>query len=166
MRGPSPSPPLGRPGLKGFGCYRLDPTPLPTASTTVVVTALLSPSSIIFSPCTSSPSSFLPHASKMANPKVFFDMTIGGAPAGRITMELRADVVYVFFSSPRQFPVADPVWVEHYAAPLRCASHGAALAGPGGLRCDLRAAPGRRLHWTARARRRVTAGCVRAVVFS
>mmetsp|Transcript_61526 Transcript_61526/g.165522 ORF Transcript_61526/g.165522 Transcript_61526/m.165522 type:complete len:174 (+) Transcript_61526:81-602(+) len=28
----------------------------------------------------------------MANPKVFFDMTIGGAPAGRITMELRADV--------------------------------------------------------------------------
>lgn len=29
----------------------------------------------------------------MANPKVFFDMTIGGAQAGRITMELRADVV-------------------------------------------------------------------------
>jgi len=29
----------------------------------------------------------------MANPKVFFDMTIGGADAGRITMELRADVV-------------------------------------------------------------------------
>nr|ABI14282.1 cyclophilin-like protein [Pfiesteria piscicida]ABI14283.1 cyclophilin-like protein [Pfiesteria piscicida]ABI14284.1 cyclophilin-like protein [Pfiesteria piscicida] len=28
----------------------------------------------------------------MANPKVFFDMTIGGSPAGRITMELRADV--------------------------------------------------------------------------
>mmetsp|Transcript_120034 Transcript_120034/g.168956 ORF Transcript_120034/g.168956 Transcript_120034/m.168956 type:complete len:173 (+) Transcript_120034:67-585(+) len=26
------------------------------------------------------------------NPKVFFDMTIGGTPAGRITMELRADV--------------------------------------------------------------------------
>ena len=29
----------------------------------------------------------------MAKPKVFFDITIGGAPAGRITMELRADVV-------------------------------------------------------------------------
>lgn len=27
------------------------------------------------------------------NPKVFFDITIGGAAAGRITMELRADVV-------------------------------------------------------------------------
>ncbi|XP_061886798.1 peptidyl-prolyl cis-trans isomerase-like isoform X1 [Entelurus aequoreus] len=29
----------------------------------------------------------------MANPKVFFDITIDGANAGRITMELRADVV-------------------------------------------------------------------------
>ncbi|CAL8318333.1 unnamed protein product [Lota lota] len=29
----------------------------------------------------------------MANPKVFFDITIGGANAGRIEMELRADVV-------------------------------------------------------------------------
>ncbi|KAJ6809885.1 peptidyl-prolyl cis-trans isomerase-like [Iris pallida] len=29
----------------------------------------------------------------MANPKVFFDMTIGGAPAGRIVMELFADTV-------------------------------------------------------------------------
>jgi peptidylprolyl isomerase len=27
----------------------------------------------------------------MSNPKVFFDVTIGGAPAGRITMELFAD---------------------------------------------------------------------------
>ena len=29
----------------------------------------------------------------MANPKVFFDMSINGAPAGRVTFELYADVV-------------------------------------------------------------------------
>jgi len=31
--------------------------------------------------------------SATSNPKVFFDITIGGSDAGRITMELRADVV-------------------------------------------------------------------------
>jgi hypothetical protein len=29
----------------------------------------------------------------MSNPKVFFDVTIGGSPAGRIVMELFADQV-------------------------------------------------------------------------
>merc|ERR1711935_811716 len=33
------------------------------------------------------------HQVKMSNPVVFFDMTIGGSPAGRIEMTLRADVV-------------------------------------------------------------------------
>jgi peptidyl-prolyl isomerase E (cyclophilin E) len=31
--------------------------------------------------------------SKMSNPKVYFDMSIGGKAAGRVIMELRADVV-------------------------------------------------------------------------
>jgi hypothetical protein len=30
---------------------------------------------------------------KLANPRVFFEISIGGRPAGRIVMELRADVV-------------------------------------------------------------------------
>ena len=29
----------------------------------------------------------------MSNPKVYFDMSIGGAPAGRVTMELFSDIV-------------------------------------------------------------------------
>merc|ERR1712061_443295 len=34
-----------------------------------------------------------PAPEAMSNPKVFFDITIGGTAAGRIVMELRADVV-------------------------------------------------------------------------
>jgi len=35
----------------------------------------------------------LTQTEKMSNPVVFFDMTIGGQPAGRIEMTLRADIV-------------------------------------------------------------------------
>jgi len=34
-----------------------------------------------------------PPQKTMANPRVFFDITAGGDPLGRIVMELRADVV-------------------------------------------------------------------------
>ena len=43
----------------------------------------------VFSIC---PNSRHPNRAMAANPKVYFDMTIGGTEAGRITMELRADV--------------------------------------------------------------------------
>lgn len=44
-------------------------------------------------PAANSPSTAPAHNPSMNNPKCFFDMTIGGAPAGKIVMELRADVV-------------------------------------------------------------------------
>ena len=57
----------------------------------------------------------------MSNPVVFFDMTIGGAPAGRIEMTLRADVV------PKTAEVrAAPKPARSYLActchPLSCAT--------------------------------------------
>ena len=67
----------------------------------------------------------------MSNPVVFFDMTIGGAPAGRIEMTLRADVV------PKTAEVrAAPKPARSYLActchPLSCAtaSRTARLAKP------------------------------------
>lgn len=38
----------------------------------------------------------------MSNPNVFFDVSIGGAPAGRIIMELFADQVPKVRSPPHQ----------------------------------------------------------------
>jgi cyclophilin family peptidyl-prolyl cis-trans isomerase len=42
------------------------------------------------------------------NPKVWFDMNIGGEPAGRITMELRADVVPKTAENFRQLCTGEP----------------------------------------------------------
>ena len=47
----------------------------------------------------------------MGTPVVFFDMTIGGAPAGRIEMTLRADVV------PK---TAEVRLIRRHAAPYAC----------------------------------------------
>ena len=43
----------------------------------------------------------------MPNPKVFFDVTIGDATAGRIEMELRADVVPVTAENFRSFCIGE-----------------------------------------------------------
>merc|ERR1719223_2386318 len=44
----------------------------------------------------------------MSNPKVYFDMTIGGKTAGRIVMELRADVVPKTAENFRQLCTGEP----------------------------------------------------------
>ena len=56
----------------------------------------------------SSPDDNIPPGEPGNNPKVFFDITIGSQPAGRIEMELRADVV------PKTAEVKDEtrVWRE------------------------------------------------------
>ena len=43
-----------------------------------------------------------------ANPKVFFDMTVGGADVGRIEMELRADVAPKTAENFRQLCTGEP----------------------------------------------------------
>lgn len=49
----------------------------------------------------------LPHYYR-SNPKVFFDVSIGGRPAGRIVMELRADVVPKTAENFRQLCTGEP----------------------------------------------------------
>merc|ERR1712168_1428102 len=49
--------------------------------------------SLILSPDTNVSIDIEHRSKKMARPKCYFDITIGGAPAGRVVMELRADVV-------------------------------------------------------------------------
>mmetsp|Transcript_22305 Transcript_22305/g.40525 ORF Transcript_22305/g.40525 Transcript_22305/m.40525 type:complete len:165 (-) Transcript_22305:128-622(-) len=44
----------------------------------------------------------------MSNPKCYFDMSIGGKPAGRIVMELRADVVPKTCENFRQLCTGEP----------------------------------------------------------
>jgi cyclophilin family peptidyl-prolyl cis-trans isomerase len=44
----------------------------------------------------------------MSNPKVYFDITIGGTAAGRIVMELRADVVPKTAENFRQLCTGEP----------------------------------------------------------
>jgi len=44
----------------------------------------------------------------MSNPKVYFDIAIGGVPAGRIVMDLRADVVPKTAENFRQLCTGEP----------------------------------------------------------
>jgi cyclophilin family peptidyl-prolyl cis-trans isomerase len=44
----------------------------------------------------------------MANPKVFFDMDVGGEDVGRITFELRADVAPKTAENFRQLCTGEP----------------------------------------------------------
>lgn len=50
-------------------------------------------------------------APEMSNPRVFFDITIGGKAAGRITMEVRAkrdvSAAGALWANRREAPVAD-----------------------------------------------------------
>ena len=55
----------------------------------------------------------------MSNPVVFFDMTIGGAPAGRIEMTLRADVVPKT-AEVRAAPKLEPACQARPPAGLTC----------------------------------------------
>jgi len=48
------------------------------------------------------------HTQGRPNPKCFFDITIGGKPAGRIVMELRSDVVPKTAENFRQLCTGEP----------------------------------------------------------
>jgi hypothetical protein len=58
------------------------------AATTTVASAFRSP--VAVRPLTRA---FTSTSALMANSKVFFDMEVGGEPAGRVEMELRDDIV-------------------------------------------------------------------------
>jgi len=55
----------------------------------------------------------------MARPKVFFDVSIGGTPAGRIQIELRADVVPKTCANFRALCTGEKVRPTQLQTPLR-----------------------------------------------
>merc|ERR1712113_196568 len=55
--------------------------------------------------------------SKMALPRVFFDLTAGGNPVGRITMELRTDVVPKTAENFRALCTGDKGFAFHRVIP-------------------------------------------------
>lgn len=78
---------------------------------------------------------------KMVNPKVFFDITIGGAPAGRIVMEVRTQAAHLLSAAWLVLPCVSESTMQVIAC-LRPESPGhpslmchTALVGPASLFC-------------------------------